>query len=170
MTNLILKNLVRLIFLLLLQVLVFNHIVVDSYLIPHIYILFILLLPFESPQWLVLILSFLVGLVVDMFSYTVGLHTVACTLTGFLRTGVQNMIAAKQEYEPGIQPGISRLGLRWFFSYTVILVSIHHIVIYLLEEFSTRDILLTLYHALLNILLTSLIIILAQVLFSGIKK
>jgi rod shape-determining protein MreD len=162
MTNLIIRNAARFFLLILLQVLVFNNIELNSYLIPQVYILFILLLPFETPKWLLLLLAFTMGLFIDMFSYSVGLHTAACTLIAFLRPTVQNLVGSKQEYVPGIQPGIRVLGFRWFFSYTLILVSAHHFLVYFLEVFSFTDMLFTLFHAILNILFTTIAIILAQ--------
>jgi cell shape-determining protein MreD len=126
--------------------------------------LFILLLPFESPKWLILLLSFILGLVIDLFSYTVGLHTSACTLVGFLAPWIQNMASTKQEYEPGMQPGIHGLGFRWFLSYTLIIVTIHHLVVYFLDAFSLSDFFTTLYHALINVLITTGIILIFQLL------
>lgn len=164
MNSLILRNVVRFIVLVLLQVLIFNHIQLKSFYIPQLYILFILLLPFETPKWLTLIVSFLLGLFIDMFSYTVGLHTAACTLIGFLAPWVQNLVATKQEYEPGMQPGIRGLGFKWFLSYTLILVSFHHLTVYFLDAFRFSDFLITLFRAAVNILLTTVVIVVAQLL------
>jgi rod shape-determining protein MreD len=164
MTNIIIRNSARFILLILLQVLVFNHIEIDSYLIPHIYIMFILLLPFETPKWLLLLSAFLLGLFIDMFSYTIGLHTAACVLMAFLRPIVQNIIS-RQEYEPGVQPGISGLGFKWFLAYTVILVGSHHLLIYFLDEFRFISVLTVIFRALLNTGLTTISIVIAQLLF-----
>jgi cell shape-determining protein MreD len=164
MTSIILRNAARFFLLVLLQVLVFNHIQISSYYIPQLYILFILLLPFETPKWLMLVLGFLLGLFIDMFSYTVGLHTAACTLIGFLAPWVQNIVATKQEYEPGMQPGIRGLGFKWFLSYTLIIVTVHHLVVYFLDAFRFSDVFTTLYRAGVNILLTTAVIMIVQLL------
>jgi rod shape-determining protein MreD len=165
MTNIIIRNSARFILLILLQVLVFNHIEIDSYLIPHIYVMFILLLPFETPKWLVLLSAFLLGLFIDMFSYTIGLHTAACVLMGFLRPIVQNIVSSRQENEAGVQPGISGLGFKWFLAYTVILVGAHHLLIYFLDEFRFINMLNVIFRALLNTGLTTISIVIAQLLF-----
>jgi rod shape-determining protein MreD len=165
MTKIIVRNTARFILLILLQVFVFNHIELNAYLIPHIYVLFILLLPFETPKWLLLLLAFFLGLFMDAFSYSIGLHTAACTFMAFLRPTVQNLVGTKQEYVPGIQPGVSSLGFRWFFSYTIILVSAHHLILYFLEVFSFNDIIITLLHAILNIIFTTTALMLAHLLF-----
>jgi rod shape-determining protein MreD len=165
MTKIIIRNAARFILLVLLQVMVFNNIEIKSYLIPHIYLLFLLLLPFETPKWLLLLLAFFLGLFMDMFAYTIGLHAAACTFVAFLRPTVQNLVGSKQEYVPGIMPGAGTLGFRWFFSYTIILVSAHHLMIYLLEVFSFKEIFITLLHASLNIIFTTTAIVLTHMVF-----
>lgn len=170
MTQLILRNTARFFLLVLLQVLIFDRLAVSSVYVPQVYILFILLLPFETPRWLLLVLSCLIGLCIDLFSYTVGLHTAACTLIGYLAPWLQTLVASRQSYEPGIQPGIRGLGFRWFLSYTLLLVSFHHILIYYLDAFRLSGFFMTLFHALINIVITTAAILIIQVLTTRNKK
>ncbi len=169
MNNVIFRNIARFIFLLLLQVLVFNNIQVFSFITPYIYILFIILLPFETPRWFRLVLGFLLGLMVDMFSNSGGIHAAATTLIAFMSPWVQNIVSSKEEYEPGIQPGIKQLGFNWFFFYSLILTAAHHILLFYLEIFSFSGFFSTLWHALLNIVFTMIFIILSQYIFYGRK-
>jgi rod shape-determining protein MreD len=166
MTNIALKNLGRFVLLVLLQVLVLNNIQIRAFLVPHLYVLFILLLPFETPRWLLLLSSFFLGLFVDLFSYTVGLHAAACTLIAFIRPLVVRVIASRQTYEPGITPGISGLGFRWFLNYTMLMVVVHHLFIYMMEEFRFSGIIDTLWKAILNAVITVVVISLTQLLIS----
>jgi rod shape-determining protein MreD len=170
MNNITLRNIIRFVVLVFIQVLIFNNISLKSYLVPYIYVLFILLLPFETPKWLLLVSGFFLGFFVDMFSNTAGVHTAATVLMAFIRPFAGNFVSAKHEYEEGIQPGIRALGFRWFFSYSLLLVSAHHILLYYLEVFSFRAFFLTLWHAILNIFFTMLFIILSQLILSGQKK
>ncbi len=165
MTNLIFRNILRFIILILFQVLVFNNIHVFSYITPFIYILFILLLPFETPRWLLLLLGFILGIVMDVFSNTGGIHAAATVLIAYIRPWTQNIISSKQEYEPGIQPGIKNMGFRWFFLYSLLLVTIHHIVLFYLEVFRFSDFFQTMYHALLNAVYTMVFILVIQYVF-----
>lgn len=170
MNNAIFRNILRFIVLVALQVLIFNNVSLRSYFVPYIYVLFILLLPFETPRWLLLVSGFFLGFFVDMFSNTAGVHTAACVLMAFLRPFAGNVVSSKHEYEEGIQPGIRVLGFNWFFSYSLILVAAHHILLYYLEVFSFRSFFLTLWHAILNILFTMLFIILSQLILSRAKE
>ena len=67
MINLYVRNIGRFIVLVLFQVLVLNNIQFSGYVNPFMYVLFILLLPFETPRWLLLLSGFLLGLSVDIF-------------------------------------------------------------------------------------------------------
>lgn len=165
MTNLIFRNITRFIVLILFQVLVFNNIHVFSYITPFVYILFVMLLPFETPKWLLLLLSFALGITMDFFSNTGGIHTASTVFIGFIRPWTQNAVSAKQEYEPGIQPGIKNLGFKWFFTYSLILTTVHHVCLFYLEVFRFSEFFGTLWHALLNVIYTMTFIIIIQYLF-----
>src|SRR5690606_30576224 len=93
-----LKNFFRFCIVVLIQVLILNKITLRWWsqpigfpvFIPYIYPLFILLLPFETPVWLLLILGFTMGITMDMFMNTAGMHACATVLLAYLRTNVLN--------------------------------------------------------------------------------
>jgi rod shape-determining protein MreD len=85
MINRIIRLSLIFIVLILLQVLLFNNIQFSGYVNPYVYIMFILLLPVEMPSWLLLMLSFFTGLIVDLFCGTPGMHSSATVLAGFVR-------------------------------------------------------------------------------------
>jgi len=68
MTQLYLKNTGRFIFLVFFQVLILNHINLGGFINPYFYVYFILLLPFITPKWLLLVSAFLIGIFIDLFS------------------------------------------------------------------------------------------------------
>lgn len=170
MKNKIAVNIARFILLVLLQVLVFNNIQVFNYLTPYIYILFIIILPFETPKWLLLLSGFVLGYTVDIFSGTGGIHAAASTFAAFLRPWFQNLAPAKQEFEPGMEPCIRMLGFKWFFVYSLLLTTAHHIMFYFLEVFRLSNFLKTMQYALINVVFTMIFIILIQYLFPGKKR
>jgi hypothetical protein len=169
MSNIIVKNILRFILLVLLQALVFNNIHFFDFMTPYIYLLIILLLPFETPKWLLLLAGFFTGLMIDIFSNTIGLHTIACTFIAYIRPWSTTVISAKQEYEPGMQPGIKNLGFRWFLSYTLLLTAFHHFILFYLEIFKFANFFLTFYRASINILFTTFFIVLSQYIFTKTK-
>ena len=162
MSNIILKNIIRFVLLILLQVLLFNNIHFLKFITPNIYILFILLLPFETPKGLLLLLGFFTGLTLDIFDNTLGLHTIACTFSAFIRPWATTIISSKQDYEPGSYPGIKSLGFRWFFNYSFIVVAIHDISIFYLEIFKLTGFFETLLMAILNMIFSMIFILLIE--------
>ncbi len=163
--NLYLRIVVRFIVLVLFQVLVLNNIRFGGYINPYLYVLFILLLPYETPGWLLLILAFLTGYTIDTFTNTPGMHAAASVFMAFSRPAVLKLLRITTEDDPGSCPGIADLGFRIFTTYALLLVFIHHLVLFLLEIFRFSEILLTLTRAGLSTVLTLLLIIIAQYLF-----
>lgn len=156
------RNIIRFLVILLLQVLVFNHIRISGYVYPAFYVYFILLLPFETPGWLLLGSAFLMGLGVDFFTNSIGLNAAASVFTAFMRPGIISMLKSKKEYEPGITPGIRDLGFRWFFFYALILIIIHHAALFFLEIFTLEGWMQTLHRIAASSLATLILVLLAQ--------
>ncbi|MBN1414534.1 MAG: rod shape-determining protein MreD [Bacteroidales bacterium] len=143
--------LVQFIVLLLLQLLVFDNIQFSGFINPYVYVLFLLLLPFNFSRSLMLILALVMGLILDMFSGTPGVHTTSTVLIAFIRPGVLNLIAPHDGYEANTLPRITYMGLEWFIKYTLIIVFIHHLVLFYIEVFSFSHF----FHTLLKVVLSS---------------
>jgi len=162
MINKILRFGLVFVLLILFQVLLFNNIQFSGYVNPYVYILFILLLPIELADWLLLVLSFLTGLIIDIFSGSLGMHTASTVLAGFSRPYVLQIISPRDGYEPGSEPSMINYGFRWFVIYTLILVLIHHTTLFYLEVFRLSDFFRTLLRVLLSTLFSSAIILLIE--------
>jgi rod shape-determining protein MreD len=166
----ILKNSLRFIIVLLLQILVFNNIQLNGYINPFFYILFILLLPFETPPWLLIGSSFLLGLSVDIFSHSYGMHAAASVFIAYLRPSIVRFIHSKKEFEAGILPTMAHLGFRWFISYASLMVFIHHFIYFFLEVFRLNDFFNTFYRVIYSSIATIIVIIAEQFLFFKERK
>lgn len=162
MISVYLNNVLRFIVLILLQILVFDNIRLGGYMNPYIYILFILLLPFNVRNWVLLCSSFLLGFFMDIFYNTLGMHSAACVLIAFLRPFILKIYSPKDGYESGVQPGIKYYGLTWFFKYSVTLIIIHHFLLFTLEVFRFNEFHHTFLRIILSSFLTSIIIIMSQ--------
>ena len=162
MINLWLRNIGRFIFLVLLQVLILDNIQISGFINPYMYVLFILLMPFQTPKWLVLIVGFILGLTMDLFHHTPGMHTSATVFMAFLRPGVLQMIAPRDGYEPNTFPRVFYFGLQWFTQYTVILVFAHHFILFFMEAFSFSGFFLTMGRIILSSIFSILLVILSQ--------
>lgn len=162
MINSVLRYALLFIILILLQVLLFNNIQFSGYVNPYVYIMFILLLPVEIPAWILLFISFLTGLIIDVFSGSLGMHASATLFAGFARPYVLRIISPRDGYEQGAAPSMIYYGFRWFFFYTLIIVLIHHFTLFYLEVFRFTDFFRTLLRVLLSSMFSMIFILLAE--------
>lgn len=160
-------NSVRLLFLILLQALVFNHWTLDWGIQPFIYVLFILMLPFETPPWAVLFLGFACGLTMDAFDNSMGMHASASALLAYLRRPLLERLAPRDGYESGMKPMIRHMGINWYIRYAGILTLVHHIWLLGLDYFRLDKILNIIAKGTLSALFTLILIIIYQYLFHG---
>jgi hypothetical protein len=156
------KYLLYFVALILAQLLVFNNIEFSGYINPYVYILFILLLPFTVPKIVLLVSALLLGLVVDLFLGTPGVHSSATVLMAFSRPFVMNLFSPREGYQTGTYPRMAQFGVEWFVKYTVMLVLIHHFTLFYLEVFTFSHFFSTFFRAFLSSIFTSLIIIFSQ--------
>ena len=165
MNNIYIRNILRFIFLIFFQIFIFNNIHFRSYFNPYIYVMFVLLLPFETAPWLLLISSFFLGFSIDLFSNTLGIHTASTVFMAFCRPTVLKIISSAKDYEIGISPGINDLGFKWFFQYSLILILLHHFMFFFLEVFTFQEIFKTIWRIILSSFFTLTFVILIQYLF-----
>lgn len=147
--------------LVLLQVLVFNQVQLTGFLNPYIYVLFILLLPVSMPQYQVLLFSFMIGISVDWFSNTLGLHAASSVLMGFMRLPVMNLVSQRESDQVNY-PGLHQTGWRWFLLYASILVIIHHFFLFFTEVFSFAGFFRTLLRSVASSAFTTGILVISQ--------
>ncbi|MGV8136218.1 MAG: rod shape-determining protein MreD [Mangrovibacterium sp.] len=162
MINNLIKYLFMWIVLILLQIVLFNHIQFSGFVNPYMYILFVLLLPFDTPKYLLLFLGFLLGLNVDIFCNTPGMHASATTFMAFLRPTVINLISSRDTLESNSPPRLNQMGPAWFIKYTIILVLVHHLFLFYLEVFTLKGFIFTLFRSVISALFTIILIILSQ--------
>lgn len=158
-------NIARFILLALAQIYIFNKIQISGYINPQVYVLFILMLPFEISGFWLLSFAFAMGLTIDYFQHTPGMHAAASVIIAFLRPGVIRLVGKKDELEPWQYPNVRDAGSVWFLTYVLILVFLHHLILFYMEVFRFREFFQTLIKVLINTVLTTLIIMIIQYLF-----
>lgn len=145
-----------------LQIFILNNLQLNGYLNPYLYILFILILPFQTPLWLLMILSFAMGITIDMFSDTAGLHSAVCVLLAYCRRFILKLFSPREGYNSNESPSMHYLGLVWYLWYAGLSVLLHHSVFFLLEAFRWKELGYTLTRLLLSSMLTLFLIIVYQ--------
>jgi hypothetical protein len=131
----------------------------------YFYVLFILLLPIETLPVVVLFLAFFLGLSVDMFSNTIGMHASASVFMAFLRPSILRLLAPYDGYESGMQARVASLGVAWFIRYSMILILGHHLVLLFVEAFDFSLFFFTLLKVILSAFATGILVLMSQFLF-----
>lgn len=170
MTNTIIRNIIRFFVLVLVQVLIVKNIELGRFVNPFVYVLFILVLPFETPKWLLLVAGFFLGVTIDMFYDTSGMHAAACVLMAYIRPGVLKLFSPRDGYEFGTQPSVQYLGIPWFLSYAGILVVVHHLVLFYIEIFRFSEFFSTFFRVIVSSIFTLLLVVISQYLVQRKKE
>lgn len=158
------QTFISFIILLLLQEFVFDNIELSIYINIYIYVMFILLLPANYSPLVVLLLSGLMGLTVDVFSGGIlGLNMAACLAMGFARPYILKMVTSSSDAPLEI-PVVHKVETRKVLAYTVILVFIHHFILFSLEAFSFSKLVYILLRTLVSTAVTSIFILISEML------
>jgi rod shape-determining protein MreD len=145
----------------LIQVLLMNNIQFSGFINPYFYILFIILLPINIPRYLLLLLGFLLGITIDIFSNTPGIHASATVFIAFLRPFIINSYNLDDQ-EKMMIPSISNIGVKWFIKYLVIMIIAHHFFLFYIEVFSFSGFFHTLLRCILSSIFTFVFILISQ--------
>lgn len=139
---------------LLLQVLFFRKLVLFDMAFCLPYIGFLLFLPITLSPMILMALGFALGLSLDFFQNSQGLHASAAVLIGFVRNFWLGRITPQGGYDVAGERPFKTLGLQWFLSYLIPLLLIHHIVLFFIEAGGFTMIGLTLGKAFSSFLFT----------------
>lgn len=170
MTSDLLKYIWQFILLCLLQVLVFNHLNLGGYINAFPYIYFLMVLPISLGRLPLLFIGFALGLVIDVFSDTGGMHAAASTLVAFYRPLYLKAQSPREGYESLALPHMKTFGFAWFIPYATIMVVVHQSCLFFLEIFRFTEFFQTVAKVLLSSGLTLFLILLAEYLFISDKR
>ncbi len=161
-----LKQTARFIILIALQVVLLNQVYLGGFITPFLYPLIVMLLPFDTKGWALLLTAFAAGLSIDMFTDSMGMHAAATTFLAYARPWIINLISARTDYEPGTEPGLAVNSLTWLILYTLISVFIHHLFLFSVEVFRFDEWWQIFIRTLLSTIFSSILIIISFLLFS----
>lgn len=106
------------------------------YLQVHVYPLFILLLPLRTSRLLTLLLAFALGLSIDWFSETLGMHAAALVFTAYFRGPILALLEPREKYGPSAAPTKISQNDTWFFRYASLLMLGHLFFYFSVEAFT----------------------------------
>ncbi len=164
LNNLIFINTTRFFLLILVQVLILNQINLFGYINPYLYILFIIIYPFTANKSLLIFLSFLLGLFIDFFSDSGGIHAAASVFIAFIRP-----VILKYSFGISYEYNTIKISSEDYLKQTIYvgsMVFLHHFIMFALEIFNINHFLLFLNSILFSSIFSIVIILCTITLFS----
>lgn len=164
--SILLRNIIRFVLLLLLQVFVLNKILLHQMVGLNLYMLFVLLLPFNLPRPALMLMALLMGLGLDIFMNTMGMHAAACVFIAYLRPFIINILSPQGGFETTQKtPSMTSMGVSQFLTYVAILVFLHNLVYFPLEVFNFGSFFYLLLKIFLSTAASIILIVLYELLF-----
>jgi hypothetical protein len=160
--NVVVKNSIRFLLIVLLQAFVFNQIEIGFGIHLMVQPLFIMLLPFETGVFTLMILGFTLGLILDIFSNTYGLQASSLLIMAYMRPIVFKFYGPREGYDPLKEPSVFDMGSRWFLFVFGYLILIHHFWYFLVEIFRFDEFLLILQKTIFSVIISYLLCIVLQ--------
>jgi len=166
--NIITKHIVRFIGLLLFQVLILNQLefgAISPYITPLVYILFVLMEPVNVRPWVLMMSAFIMGLCVDVFSNSLGMHASAAVVIAYLRPYLLQFITSRDGFEEGKELNLHNMGLTRYIYYAGALLFINHFWFFIIEVLRFSGLHIHFLKAITSSIVALLIVILLQYLF-----
>ena len=165
MSKLVWRIIGRFVLLMALQLLVLNHVYLGGYVMPMLYVLFIIMLPTDMRRIPMLLTAFGMGLLVDVMNNMLGFHALACTVVAMMRILFADRIITRGEPVTIETPSIYSVTPQYFISYLMLLLAIYYLVFYTIELFGFRSFGGVLLSTVASTLVTTLMAVLYQHIF-----
>lgn len=164
MNNIFSIHTIRFLALVTLQILILNHINFLGYINPYIYILFIALYPIKNNRMTLIFLSFLLGITIDLFLDTGGIHAAASVFIAYARPVILKSSFGTIYEHQSIKFNSVDFGAK--LTYFTLLTAIHHLVLFSLEIFSFSKVILVLQKTLFSSIFTIFLSVIMTIIFS----
>ena len=143
-------------FVVLLQVLILNNVLFLGYVNPYLYIIFLFLFPLKKDRFRFLFIAFLLGLSIDVFSDSGGIHAFSTLTIAYFRLFFVKVFFSKYEVDyPFFNLSLEPFGKK--FNYVATLTLIHHFILFSFANFSFNNfsqvLLNTLYSSIFTLVL-----------------
>jgi hypothetical protein len=149
------------------QVLILKNAVLFHTAFCFVYVAYLLLLPVETNPLMLMLIGFGMGIIVDMFYDSLGLHALSSVLIMYLRNYWLARLTPQGGYDVNAVPGIAMSGMQWLLVYITPLILLHHTVLFFTEVGGVQYFWFTLVKVLSSTLYTVIIIVIVQYLFPG---
>ena len=152
------KLIIKTFVIILLQIVLFDRLQIQGWGYPMLYIVLLLSMPVQIPRWAEMLIGALVGLIIDICNNSLGVHIAGCVAISYIRpillkNAIQDVERIKGEISS------QSIGMAEFLKCSIILVIVHHTLVFGLEAWSVQNLWLVMLRALFSSILTLLLIV-----------
>ncbi len=155
---------------LILQVVLVQKMVLFDVAFCFLYLGFLLMLPFEAGAIRLMLMGLLMGLCVDIFYNSLGIHAAASVFIMYLRPHVVRLTTPRGGYETWMTPKLKIMGFEWFSVYSLMLIFLHHLLLFFIEAGGFSNFFYTLLKVLASTAFTYVVIVIIQYLFYSSRR
>ena len=163
------RNLITFIFMVIclctVQILLLKNVALFGVAFCFIYLLGILSFPISMKGFPLILISFGLGLLIDVFYDTLGLNAAAATLLAFLRPYWLKAISPNGGYDDSNNPTLREMGIGWYISYSLPLVFAFSLLFFTADQWGTGGLFGVLNKSLFSSIFTVILAIIVQLLF-----
>ena len=138
MNKLVWRNIGRFVLLMLVQMLVLNHVYMGGYIVPMLYVLFVLMLPTSMGKVPMLLAAFGSGLLADVMAGPLGFNALGCTVVAMCRVMFADRILTRGDDTVVAVPSLHSVAPLYFVSYLLLMFGIFYLVFFTVEMFGFR--------------------------------
>lgn len=151
-------------FYLLIQVMLLKNLVLFNTAFCFLYVAFILFLPIETNVVALMVIGFFTGFLIDIFYDSLGVHASALVTISYLRNYWLGVITPQGGYDANSAPTLEANGAQWFLVYTIPMILLHHIILFLVEAGGFHGFGYTSLKILFSVLFTMIVLVILQLL------
>ena len=133
---------------------------------PLLYVYFVVQTPRNTPRWLIMVSSFLVGLIVDIFSSTLGMAAASMTLLAFVQPAILELYLHNAD-DKNFSPSVHTMGTEKYTAYVLFLTAIYCLSFFTLEAFSVKHWGIWFFSVLGSIFITVFPVVILSLVFSN---
>ncbi|MEY3417988.1 MAG: hypothetical protein RL711_1245 [Bacteroidota bacterium] len=159
----IISTIASIIWLVFLQTVLVRNFVLFDLSFCYVYVAVLIFLPLDMKAIPLMLVGFFLGLLVDAFYDSIGIHTAACVLMGMVRSYVIKFVTPIGGYENIVS--FRQLSIRWIASYAFLLIFIHHLALFYLEAGGFHMFFTTLAKIFLSSIFTLITVVLYRLIF-----
>ncbi len=136
-----------------------NKIILFNVATPIIFIYILFRLPVNMPKVALYCIAFIMGLIIDIFGNTAGMHALTCTVVSAMRAPVLNMFFSREDEMGSPLPSIETLGMGIYIKYLSTMVIIYCTMLFFIQAFTLHNVLLSIERIVFSSILSVLLLV-----------